>query len=134
MFDTNLTGCQFYHQVVTKTEFIEALKSIKSIGFRRHDVRRLTRRADLPDTTVFINPIIIAEGVVVVSGTTDMYPTTRVPLSADHYRFPAFTTIPRDGTRLPVGVHLWSAAVRLCRNNIGLVHLCIQICTSGTYL
>ena len=25
-----------------------------------------------------------AEGVVVVSGTTDMYPTTRVPLSADH--------------------------------------------------
>ena len=34
-----------------------------------------------------------------------------------------------DGTRLPVGVHLWSAVVRLCRNNIGLVHLCIQICT-----
>ena len=25
-----------------------------------------------------------AEGVVVVSGTTDMYPTTRVPLSTDH--------------------------------------------------
>ena len=25
-----------------------------------------------------------AERVVVVSGTTDMYPTTRVPLSADH--------------------------------------------------
>ena len=43
-------------------------------------------------------------------------------------RFPVFTTIPRDGTRLPVGVHLWSAAVRLCRNNIGLVHFCIHIC------
>ena len=43
-------------------------------------------------------------------------------------RFPFFTTIPRDGTRLPVGVHLWSAAVRLCRNNIGVVHFCIHIC------
>ena len=29
-------------------------------------------------------PVTVAEGVVVVSGTTDMYPTTRVPLSADH--------------------------------------------------
>ena len=35
-------------------------------------------------TIMCVHAISTAEGVVVVSGTTDMYPTTRVPLSADH--------------------------------------------------
>ena len=50
----------------------------------RGAVNDVSKQSQLPGNPLYHWPISRAEGVGVVSGTTDMYPTTRVPLSADH--------------------------------------------------